>query len=121
MNLFAWLIVGHLVGDWLLQTDWMARRKRLRLVNPAVLVHCALYTLAVACAIWLSSHLTGVRYSNLPGAVALVFASHWLIDAGNQPRLWGRLVGQSDFEFVRMMVDQTMHVIVLSLLAEILI
>lgn len=39
-----WLI-GHLVGDYLLQNDWMALNKK-KAVLPC-LVHCLLYTLAI--------------------------------------------------------------------------
>lgn len=39
-----WLI-GHLIGDYLLQTDWMAQNKK-RATWPC-LVHVVIYTLAV--------------------------------------------------------------------------
>ncbi len=44
MNLFSWLLVGHLVGDWVFQSDWMAQGKRQGLVTPAGMVHFVVYT-----------------------------------------------------------------------------
>jgi hypothetical protein len=49
---------------------------------------------------------------------AIVFISHWLIDAGNLARAWMRALRQSPLPFVRLMVDQTMHVVVLAALVE---
>lgn len=54
MTTFAWLVIGHLVGDWVAQNDWMAKGKRLGLVNAAGLAHFSIYTAAVLAAGWLS-------------------------------------------------------------------
>ncbi len=40
------IVVAHMVGDYLLQNDWMARGKRINLLP--CLVHVALYTASVA-------------------------------------------------------------------------
>jgi hypothetical protein len=44
-EILASAIVGHLVGDYLLQNDWMALNKKRHSINCAV--HCTLWTLAV--------------------------------------------------------------------------
>jgi len=45
------LLLGHLIGDYIVQNDWMASNKTSR-TFPCV-VHCACYTLAVwACSFW---------------------------------------------------------------------
>ena len=44
MNIFAWLFVGHMVGDWLLQNDWMARGKKTGMFALPGLVHYSIYT-----------------------------------------------------------------------------
>ena len=119
MNLFAWLVVGHLVGDWLLQTDWMASRKRLSPFNWALFVHCVIYTLAIVAAMRVALHLAGVGLPWYVGAVLLTFSSHWIVDASDLSHRWGRMIGQSDLEMVRVVVDQTFHVLVLAVLAEI--
>ena len=47
--MFVDAIVGHLIGDYLLQNDWMAMNKKKSGENgwTACWVHCSLYTLAV--------------------------------------------------------------------------
>lgn len=45
MNTLLLAIIGHLVGDYLLQNDWMALNKKKRTLPCAV--HCGLWTLAV--------------------------------------------------------------------------
>lgn len=40
-------IIGHLVGDYLLQNDWMALNKKQRSLPCAV--HCTLWTASVCC------------------------------------------------------------------------
>lgn len=43
-------IIGHLVGDYLLQNDWMALNKKKpgQLGADACIIHCTLWTLAVS-------------------------------------------------------------------------
>ncbi len=112
MTLFAWLALGHLVGDWLLQNDWMARGKAQARLSAACLAHCLLYTAALAPV--LLSHTKDAR---LAVALAAVFVSHWAIDWGDLARRWGRLLRQTDSEAVRTVVDQTLHLCVLAALA----
>jgi hypothetical protein len=44
-NTLTLAIVGQLVGDYLLQTDWMAQNKKLR--SWPCLVHCVIWTACV--------------------------------------------------------------------------
>ena len=41
----AFAIIGHLVGDYLLQSDWMAQNKKLR--SLPCFVHCLIWTACV--------------------------------------------------------------------------
>ncbi|MBX3010178.1 MAG: DUF3307 domain-containing protein [Caldilineaceae bacterium] len=117
MNIFTWLLVGHLVGDWMFQNDWMARGKQRRFFNKEIFVHCCAYTVVVALSLWLGSqhHTVSPPYLTI---VLLIFLSHWFIDAGQLADRWTRLWRQSRLDMVRMMVDQTMHIIVLAAVAE---
>jgi len=45
MNDLAAALVGHLVGDYLLQDDWMAKEKRTR--SAVCALHAGLWTVAV--------------------------------------------------------------------------
>lgn len=117
MTLFEWLLVGHLLGDWILQNDWMARHKQNGLFNRAILVHCAVYTGALT-GIYLLPIQAARPLSSLPLFILLVYASHWLIDALSLARRWIQLFHQTDALFMRIAVDQILHVVVLALLVE---
>jgi hypothetical protein len=120
MSLFDWLIVGHLFADWMLQNDWMARGKQKRLLNSAIFVHCTIYTLVQLAVLWQGklSSLAPLTYLTF---VLLTFVSHWLIDAKNLAYHWTRFFHQSDQLFVRIMVDQTMHILVMASLVRFLL
>jgi hypothetical protein len=116
MNLFAWLFLGHLAGDWLLQNDWMARNKTRRLFGAALLVHCALYTAVLVGCLALAGELS-IELGPMTGFVGAVYGSHWLIDGLGLAAGWSRLVRQTTLPLVRIMVDQTLHLWVLGVLA----
>lgn len=117
MNIFTWLVIGHLVGDWMLQNDWMARGKQRRFFTQAIFVHCMVYTLTLFVALWIASLDSPVSPPYIPFALT-IFLSHWLIDAGNLAGRWVRWWKQSRLLFVRIMVDQTLHVLVLAAFME---
>lgn len=113
MTYFEWLLVGHLVGDWLLQNDWMVRLKQNGLWNRAIFVHCLIYTLVLVL-VHLGASSPPIA---LPLFVSVVFFSHWIIDAAGLAPRWMRLFGQTDVSFMRIAVDQVMHILVLAALA----
>ena len=115
MNTFTWLLFGHFVGDWVLQNDWMAKGKKEGLLALAGVVHFAIYTATIVGSLWLSGMTnTGAPFYLIVGAI--VFVSHWLIDATDGVERWMRFYRQSHLETVRLMVDQTLHLLVLVLL-----
>lgn len=116
MDLFSWLILGHLLGDWLFQSDWMAVGKRQGLVTWAGMLHFTIYTLTILGVLWFFG---GARPDGIGwlGAGIIIFASHWLVDATNLVQGWMRLCGQRNQTMVRIMVDQTLHLVILALLA----
>jgi hypothetical protein len=117
MSIFNWLLVAHLVADWMLQNDWIARNKQRRWFTGAILVHCTVYALVLVAALWVAP-VTQPPYFLF---AALVFLTHWLIDAFNLAGVWMAWFHQSDVIFVRIMVDQTMHIVILALLVEFLL
>ena len=122
MTPFAWLCIAHFVGDWLLQNDWMAREKRGRWWSAACLTHCGVYTLTLTAA-FVAVSSTWRENAVIPTALfaAVIFLSHWLLDGFNIPVWWNRLIGQTDTDLVRIVVDQTMHIFVIAVLVELLI
>lgn len=73
-ELFVWLMIfAHFIGDYVLQTEFLATTKGKHWYN--MLVHCILYTGSVG---WvLSSYIGGLPYVGL----LCLFVSHWLIDS----------------------------------------
>jgi hypothetical protein len=66
------LLLGHLVGDYLLQNQWMALNKSSNTLNGwvAAIIHCLLYTLAVCLFMWNFDWYW----------IITVFFSHFIID-----------------------------------------
>ncbi len=112
MNVFTWLLMGHFLGDWFLQNDWMARGKRQRLFTLAGLTHFVIYTAATVGGLWFSGLADKDPAFYLSLSVA-IFVTHWLIDATNTVENWMLFYRQSKIEMVRVMVDQTLHLLVL--------
>ncbi|WP_027364411.1 DUF3307 domain-containing protein [Desulfotruncus alcoholivorax] len=106
MNLFTWLLVGHLVGDFIFQTRWMAEGKATKWVP--LLVHSAVYTF---CVYLLSLGGGGL---SLP-AVGFIFLTHCLLDRRAFIYFWtGRVTGAKDVMWLNVAVDQAWHIVVLA-------
>jgi hypothetical protein len=122
VELFAAFIVCHLVGDFLLQTDWQARNKHEglgtdRTARRALAAHLLTYTLAfVPALIWVGND-QGVPQAF--GAAALLVGPHVVQDDGRLiaayvRRVKGIEVTPSPLMFA---VDQSFHVVALFLVA----
>jgi hypothetical protein len=118
----AAFIVAHMVGDYLLQTDWQARNKRHGLgrdpvARRALLSHVSTYTLAFLPAfIWIASELDPVWA--IVTAV-LIFVPHLLIDDGRFVRTYmTRVKGANGLDLgLAASVDQSFHILSLWLVA----
>jgi hypothetical protein len=69
-----YLLFGHLFGDYLLQTAWMAYHKKINFL--ACFVHCCLYTAAVCLFLMACPDVKHVTLS----LAFFIFMSHWIID-----------------------------------------
>lgn len=117
MTPFEWLLIGHLIGDWAFQNDWMVRHKQSRLFNRAVFIHCGVYTFVMLLFLWIAaSKPLSISQYLLFGLI--IYISHWLIDATNAAARWMHVLQQSDQLFVRIVVDQIFHIFILALLVE---
>ena len=117
MSLFSWLLMGHLVGDWLLQNDWMATGKKQAFITRSGLTHFTIYTLVIMLTLMLtnSSDRDPFRLGLL---TIIIFISHWIIDATDIVGRWIRFYKQSDITLIRIMVDQTFHLIILAVVVS---
>ena len=108
MTLFNFLFLGHLVGDYLFQTRWMAMNKSTKW--PPLIVHCLIYTAALI----LFSSFYGIL---LPlGAISLVFISHIFLDRRTFVVWWVRqIMGTPDAEtsWLTIVCDQIFHLLII--------
>jgi hypothetical protein len=118
VEIFAAFVVSHLVGDYLLQTDWQARHKRGGLAGDpvsrrALISHVFVYTLAFAPAlIWLGDDLgAGVVW-----VAGLIFIPHLVQDDGRLVTWYVHNVKGCDDQSaaeIFVPVDQSLHVLTL--------
>jgi hypothetical protein len=117
-EVFAVFVVSHLVGDYLLQTDWQARHKRGGLgpdplARRALASHVAIYTLAfVPALIWLAHDLG----AGIVGIAGLVAIPHLVQDDGRLLSGYLRSVkGCSEATAAEIFtaVDQSFHIVTL--------
>ncbi|GIP33350.1 DUF3307 domain-containing protein [Paenibacillus sp. J2TS4] len=109
---FDLLLIAHLIGDYLLQTEWMAKYKAERW--GALLTHSLVYTAVIALFAFLW----------IPGGVSiwgilLVFGSHVFLDRRKPVAYWYEKIMRVTDErskWLMIIVDQTFHLIVLALI-----
>ncbi|HSO19407.1 MAG TPA: DUF3307 domain-containing protein [Desulfosarcina sp.] len=94
-------MIAHLVADWMLQTDWMARHK-MNLKHPAGWIHAAIHGLCLTWALnWVAGLVLGV--------------AHLLIDTRVPLEFWMRRVKMCkeapNAAVIAVGLDQTMHVV----------
>lgn len=113
------LLLSHLTGDFLLQTDWQAEHKHGGLgtngdARRALFTHLTTYTLTfIPAFIWIAD---GLGTGTAVATVGLIFLPHLLQDDG---RLIGRYIalvkgpGAAQVPLVLVAVDQTFHFLAL--------
>lgn len=127
-NFFAAIVLGHLAGDYLFQSKSMALLKSQTGWQGAkwCLIHCLIYTASVCLFLWTVN----------PLVVGLVFLSHYPIERWSLGAKWLKLIRGRDFLqayvkkepgweidlafscLVYAVVDNTMHLILLCLIAR---
>jgi hypothetical protein len=117
-EVFAVLVLSHLVGDFLLQTEWQAMNKHGGLgpdpeKRRALLSHVFTYTLAyVPALIWI-----GIEAGALRAVIVALLVSipHMIQDDARLVRVYMRTVKHTDAERsdIALYVDQSLHLLVL--------
>jgi hypothetical protein len=122
VEIFGVFVVAHLVGDYLVQTDWQARHKRGGLRGDAVqrralLAHVTTYTLVfVPVLVWLYDDLG----AGVVAVAAAVFAPHLIQDDGRLVSWFlMRVKGCDERTALEVFtpVDQTFHLVTLFAIA----
>lgn len=107
MELFDWLLVGHLVGDFILQTRWMAEKKAKETLP--LITHSAVYTLAVALFALLAGGLSW-------WGMGLIFICHVILDQRAFIDYWAAKVnGNTNIDWLKITLDQSWHILILAL------
>ncbi len=116
---FVALWISHLVGDYLIQTDWQAVHKagglsRDAMARRALLSHVLTYTASfVPALIWIGGDVGAVAAIGLG---LLIGVPHALVDDGRPVRWWLRHVKGAPRAVDAMVaqgVDQSMHAVAL--------
>jgi hypothetical protein len=115
MSLFDRLLIAHILGDWLFQTEWQATNKERNW--RAMAAHVGVYHLIVLAVL---AHACGLADPRIYGGVAFLALTHALID-----RRWPVLrlmralrivVNREPDRLLGMAIDQGLHLIFLALL-----
>jgi Protein of unknown function (DUF3307) len=121
--LFGAFVLSHLVGDFLVQTDWQAMNKQGGLgrdtaARRALATHVLTYTLAfVPALVWTATEVTVLAGV---GLALLIAIPHAAVDDGRFVSGWVRRVKGvqgTPPNVVRLGVDQSLHVLALGAVA----
>jgi Protein of unknown function (DUF3307) len=121
VEVFIAFVVSHLVGDYLLQTDWQARHKRgglergARDARRALFTHVGFYTLAFVPVL-----VVGDLGTELLWVVPAIAVPHLIQDDGRLLHGYMKQVKRLDPKenlAVSIAVDQTFHLLALLVLA----
>lgn len=109
MSQFDVLLIGHFIGDFLLQTGWMAKYKATKWL-PLV-THVSIYTTVIAVFGMFSGGLS------LP-ALAIIFIGHILLDRKTFVMFWVERIQMAkgpEKVWLSIMADQIFHIILLAI------
>lgn len=120
MSLFDWLLVAHLVADFLMQTDDMAKHKGhswqwmtrhvglyMAVMTPLLIVYAAFHSIPAG---WVAAGLL------------FILVTHVILDRRGFTQWWMRVVGISNDQlWISIIVDQVFHLLTLAIVAQILV
>ena len=120
MSVFDWLLVGHLVGDFLLQTNEMARRKPQSW--PWLLGHLASYMAVMTVVLGALAWTRSVPFWAAGLGWLLIGVTHAILDRRDFTQWWMRVIGISpDVTWLQIAVDQVFHIVILAVVAQVLV
>lgn len=109
MSQFDYLLIGHLIGDFLLQNAWMAQYKATKWIP--LLSHVSIYTLVVAIFGFLSGGLSIV-------GILIIFIGHILLDRKTFVAFWVNNIQMAkgpNHNWLSIVTDQIFHIILLAI------
>ena len=119
-GILLWLLTAHFIGDFVLQSHWMALNKSK--ANWPLFVHVCTYTATIAAAMLLIQYVRGYGDLELFGSlVGLNFVAHFITDwvtSRINARLWKEK--EVHWFFVGVGFDQLIHTWTLGITASFL-
>jgi hypothetical protein len=109
MSQFDLLLIGHLIGDFLFQTRWMAQYKATRWIP--LLTHVLVYTIIVSIFGFLSGGLS-------IWGIGVIFIGHVILDRKTFVTLWVKKVQRVNGpgqDWLNIVADQIFHIILLAI------
>ena len=117
MNLFDWLLVAHLVGDFMLQTDQMAQNKGRSW--QWMLKHVGLYSIPITAVLVVYGWQQRLPAWSLVGALLFLWVTHVILDRRGLTGKWMALLGSSSNKgWLAIVVDQVLHILTLAIAAQ---
>lgn len=113
MTLFSYFLIGHLIGDFLLQTNWMAMHKSHKWLP--LLTHCFVYTTSVVLVALLGGFVLSFA------AIFLIFISHVILDKRFFVAWWVKTIMKTtgtEANWLTIVVDQVFHILIIAFVAH---
>lgn len=108
MTPFSILIIGHLIGDFLFQTSWIAKYKSTKWFT--LIVHVFIYTAVITVLDLLTFHQLSIW------GIIFIFVSHVIIDRQTFVRWWMNQIMRTNpnsISWLIIVIDQIFHIIAL--------
>lgn len=120
MSLFDWLLMAHLVGDFLLQTDGMAKNKATDW--SWMLRHVGAYLAIVTVVVTAYALANPVPFVLIIVLLLFLAATHIILDRRTFVQWWTGLVGASpEYPWLSTVVDQIFHLLTVAVVAQVLV
>jgi len=114
-NTLTLAIIGHLVGDYLLQNDWQALNKKKSSFHCCV--HALIWSITVCLFAGWDNWLTPLWTGNAAWTWQILFWTHFIQDRTNIISWWMDLIGQHKFRtgpcapWSMIVVDNVWHIV----------
>jgi hypothetical protein len=120
MSLFDWLLIAHLVGDFLLQTDGMAKNKATDW--SWMLRHVGVYLTIMTVVLTAYALAHPVPLTLIVALLLFLAATHIVLDRRTFVQWWTELVGASpEHPWLFVVVDQVFHLLAVAVVAQVLV
>ncbi|QOX63895.1 DUF3307 domain-containing protein [Anoxybacterium hadale] len=110
LDLFLYLIIGHVIGDYVLQTSWQIEKKRTSW--GALLTHLIIYTIVIYVLSFFAGRITLL-------SISIIILTHLILDKFNLISKTIELVTKKECNSIKInfICDQGVHIMILFLIA----